>query len=198
MAEVQTLDALTIAAISSPEALAHVVYQTARFAEMVAWYKRALNATAAFENETIAFLTYDDEHHRVAFVRVPDLQPQSKDAAGVHHVAFSYPSLGVLLDNYAQLKAQGVTPAWAVNHGMTTSLYYADPDGNFAEFQVDNFDTIEEAAAYMYTDAFVRNPIGIEIDPEDMRRRLAAGEDERSLKARPPGDAPDLTSSPVL
>lgn len=35
------------------------------------------------------------------------------------------------------------------NHGPTTSLYYRDPDGNQIETQVDNFETAEEATAFM-------------------------------------------------
>lgn len=182
----------------SPIALAHIVYQTARYAEMVAWYKRVLGATAAFEDDHIAFLTYDEEHHRIAFIAMPGLDARSKTRAGVHHVAFTYASLADLLDTHQRLRDDGIVPAWSVNHGMSTSLYYADPDGNYAELQVDNFDTVEEAAAYMYTDAFRTNPIGVDVDPDDLRRRLAAGEDERSLKRRPDSGPRDAASTPVL
>ena len=34
-----------------------------------------------------------------------------------------------------------------IQHGVTTSLYYEDPDGNFAEMQIDNFATPGEAIA---------------------------------------------------
>ena len=33
-----------------------------------------LNARLVFENEYISFVTYDDEHHRVAFVQIPGLE----------------------------------------------------------------------------------------------------------------------------
>jgi hypothetical protein len=46
-------------------------------------------------------------------------------------------------------------------------MYYTDPDGNRIETQVDNFDTIEEANAYMASTAFAENPIGIDFDPDD-------------------------------
>jgi hypothetical protein len=39
----------------------------------------------------------------------------------------------------------------------STRLYYQDPDGNRMEFQVD-CGTVEEANAYMQTDAFAANP----------------------------------------
>jgi catechol-2,3-dioxygenase len=34
------------------------------------------------------------------------------------------------------------------NHGLTTSLYYRDPDGNKVELQVDNM-TMEQADEFM-------------------------------------------------
>ena len=176
----------TSTGIVSPTRFAHVVLRTSKFRELLAWYKLVLNATPAFENDHIAFLAYDDEHHRVALINVPNLAPQPDGIAGVHHVAFTYNSLTELLDNYVRLKELGVEPVWPVNHGPTTSLYYADPDGNQIEFQVDNYDTVEEAGEFFFTDAFAANPIGVDFDPDDLRARLLAGEDETLLKRRPP------------
>lgn len=172
-------------AIVSPAKLAHVVLRTSNFEKLVAWYKLVLNATPAFENATIAFLAYDDEHHRIAIINIPDLSPQPNGLAGVHHVAFTYEKLADLLDNHVRLRSHGIEPIWPVNHGPTTSLYYADPDGNQLEFQVDNYDTVEEAGQFFFTKAFASNPIGVDFDPDDLRRRLQAGEDEAVLKRRP-------------
>jgi len=173
----------------SPSRFAHVVFRTSRFAEMVAWYKMVLNATPAFENEGIAFVAYDEEHHRVAFINIPGLGEQPDGIAGVHHVAFTYDRLGDLLDNYARLRDRGILPLLSINHGPTTSLYYGDPDGNQVEFQVDNYATVEDAAEFFFTDAFAINPIGVNFDPETLRARLLAGEDEAALKLRPTSGA---------
>ena len=172
--------------IASPIKLAHVVLRTPHFKEMIAWYKLVFNATAAFENEGIAFLAYDDEHHRIAFINMPGLKEKPKGIMGVDHVAFTYDNLRLLLDNFARLKGLGIAPTWAVNHGPTTSLYYTDPDGNYLEFQVDNYDTVEEAGQFFFSDAFETNPIGVDFNPEELRQRLLAGEDEDTLKMRPP------------
>lgn len=161
--------------IVSPIKLAHVVFRTSRFAEMIAWYKLVLNSTPAFESDSIAFLAYDDEHHRIAFINIPNLVPQPDGIAGVHHVAFTYASLHDLLNNYTRLRELGIEPAWPVNHGPTTSLYYADPDGNQLEFQVDNYDTVDEAGKYFFSDAFSTNPIGVDFDADELRTRLMSG-----------------------
>ncbi len=183
--------------IASPIKLAHVVLRTSRFAEMLAWYKLVLNATPAFESSEIAFLAYDDEHHRIAFINVPGLGEQPHGVAGVHHVAFTYDNLDLLLENYARLRDLGIAPAWPVNHGPTTSLYYVDPDGNQLEFQVDNYDTVEEAGRFFFSDAFATNPIGVDFDPEELHRRLRAGEDATTLKLRPASGPRGVETIPI-
>jgi catechol 2,3-dioxygenase-like lactoylglutathione lyase family enzyme len=171
--------------IISPERLAHFVLRTSRFEEMVNWYQTVLGATPAFKNEILAFLAYDEEHHRVAILAMPDLKPQPEGTVGVHHNAFTYSSLHDLLATYERLRDIGIKPVFPINHGPTTSLYYADPDGNQIELQVDNYDRIEEATAFFYSEAFAENPIGVEFDPDELLRRLRAGEPEDELKRRP-------------
>lgn len=173
----------------APRKFAHVVYLTSAFEALVEWYERVFEAQAVFQNPDICFLTYDDEHHRVAIIRAPGLAPRAAGTAGVHHVAYTFADLASLLATYERLKASAILPFWAINHGPTISLYYRDPDGNQMEFQVECFDSVAESAAYFFTDDFGQNPIGVEFDPEDLLRRLRAGEPERTLKRRPAGPA---------
>lgn len=175
----------SITPIVSPERLAHFVVRTSRYEELVTWYQTVLGAAPAFKNEFLAFLSYDEEHHRVAVINVPDLAPQPEGVVGIHHVAFTYGSLGDLLGTYERLRDLGILPIYPINHGPTTSIYYADPDGNQIELQVDNYDDIETATGFFFSEAFAVNPIGVEFDPEDLLRRLRAGEPEEDLRRRP-------------
>ena len=59
------------------------------------------------------------------------------------------------------------------------------------EFQVD-CGTVEEANAYMRTDAFAANPAGVEIDPEVLLARFRNGVPEQQLLAMPEGPASRL------
>jgi catechol-2,3-dioxygenase len=175
-----------------PMKFVHVVYRTRRFEEMVRWYQTVFDAQVQYQNPALAFLTYDDEHHRFAFANLEILKPENTEAdrrglVGVDHVAYTYASLKDLLEKYAQLKARGIKPYWCVHHGITVSMYYADPDGNQMEFQVDNFDTATESAAYFLHEDFASNPIGVEFDPEELLRRLRSGESDAVLKKRPAG-----------
>lgn len=171
--------------IVSPTKLAHFVVRTSQYEKVVNFYKTVLNATATFESDALAFLSYDSEHHRVAILNIPELAEQPRGVAGVHHVAFTYDSLGDLLENYERLKEIGIEPVYTINHGPTTSLYYEDPDHNQLEFQVENFESVEESGKFFFSEAFAQNPIGTEFDPADLLARLRAGEDEATLKQRP-------------
>jgi hypothetical protein len=138
-----------------------------------------------YENPQLCFVTYDDEHHRVALIDFGplatrdlaggDLRYRATDQPGLHHVAFTFGSMGELLDNYTRLAARGIRPFRSINHGPTTSMYYVDPDGNRVELQIDNFATAEEGQAWMHSPAFDRNPIGVEYDPDELVRKFRAG-----------------------
>jgi catechol-2,3-dioxygenase len=147
---------------------------------MLEWYKTVFDAKVQHQNPALAFLTYDDEHHRFAFLNLSVVQPEGdetekKGLIGVDHLAYTYTSLDELLDNFVQLKAQGITPYWCVHHGITASMYYADPDGNQMEFQVDSFASNDEANAFMAGPGFTTNPIGVEYDPEQWLTQKAEG-----------------------
>ena len=163
-----------------PEKFVHIVYRTSRFKEMLAWYQFVFDARVQYQNPALAFLTYDDEHHRFALANLDVLRPDSVETekqglVGVDHVAYTYASLEDLLENYQQLKDKDIAPYWCVHHGMTVSMYYTDPDGNQMEFQVDVFDSSEAANEYMCGPIVADNPIGVEYDPEDWIAKIRAG-----------------------
>ena len=63
-----------------PTKLAHLVYQTNRMAEMRDWYCAVLGARVVYEDKHLSFVTYDDEHHRVAFLDFGPLAPRDPAA----------------------------------------------------------------------------------------------------------------------
>jgi catechol-2,3-dioxygenase len=171
--------------IARPTKFAHVVYRTRRLKEMLDWYAAVFDANVQYQNPVLAFLTYDDEHHRLAFVDMSVLTPNDSesdkhDAIGVDHVAYSLGSLGDLFENYALLKEKGIMPYWCVHHGITVSMYYADPDGNQMEFQVDRLSSGEEATYFMMNN-WNDNPVGVEYDPDEILAGLRAGKTEAEL-----------------
>jgi catechol 2,3-dioxygenase-like lactoylglutathione lyase family enzyme len=165
----------------SPAKFAHVVLRTrAKFEAMRQWYLTVLNARVVYDTGFLVFLSYDDEHHRVAIAQDPQLAERPHRSAGLDHLAFTYAGLDDLLATYERLKAAGILPFCPVNHGPTTSLYYVDPDNNRVELQVDNF-TDMDAATDAMTASFGVNPVGDEFDPDDYVARRRAGESIESL-----------------
>jgi len=164
-----------------PTKMAHVVYRTRRFDEMLQWYQTVFGARIQYQNPALAFATFDDEHHRFAFANLSLMQPNgsSEDrppTVGVDHVGYTFASLSDLFETYARLKQDGIRPYWCVHHGITVSVYYADPDGNQMEFQVDCCRSNEEAHAFMNGPQFGENPVGVEYDPDEWLARVRAGQ----------------------
>lgn len=175
ISEESNRDALLADHTGSPASFAHIVFRTTQFEAMRDFYLTLLNARVAYGDRNIAFLRYDEEHHRVVILALPHLGPPAPQAAGFEHCAFTYGSMGELLANYERLKAKGIHPIWCINHGFTTSIYYRDPDGNQVETQFDNMN-VEEADQFMGGDYFAKNPVGVDFDPELLLKRYRSGD----------------------
>jgi hypothetical protein len=66
-------------------------------------------------------------------------------------------------------------PARSANHGPSTSFYYRDPDGNRLELSAENYAADSEVNAFMQSEAFRRNPSGIDVDPAEYVGRYREG-----------------------
>lgn len=172
--------------------LHHVNLKTTRLQEMVDWYSLTLGMSVNYQFPGGAWLTNDAANHRLAMLAVPGLVDDVDKIrhTGLHHTAYEYPSMTGLFDTYARLKAEGIAPHACLHHGMTMSFYYVDPDGNSLELQYDVFGDWAASTRFMCTaPEFAANPIGVEVDPdqllaaneagaapEDIHRRAYAGE----------------------
>jgi catechol-2,3-dioxygenase len=163
-----------------PAYMAHIVFQTKKYREMIDWYATVFHAEPMFTNEQLTFMTYDDEHHRFAFINLPQECPDKQPLApACAHYAYSYWSADDLMATYERLRNLGIKPAWALNHFITTSLYYTDPDGTDVELQLDNYATPAESKAVFSSEEYLQNPIGRPFDPEVL---LAAHREGRAYK----------------
>jgi len=170
---------------STAPRLAHVVLQTGKPQQMTAFYTTVLDGHVVFSGRGLTFLTCDEEHHRIAFAELPGyVEPKNPAGAGMHHMAFTFDNLDDLLDRYQKLSEQGIRPAAPIQHGVTTSLYYRDPDGNFVELQVDNFADPDEATAYMHGPDYDDDGVGPAFDVERMISARKAGATVAELTTR--------------
>ena len=129
---------------------------------------------------------YDAANHRVAFLSTPALvdDPDKPRHNGMHHSAFEYASFDDLITSYERMRGEGIVPAFCLDHGLTISFYYKDPEGNYVELQSDNFGDWAKSSEYMRTSpAFAANPIGYFFDPEQVARAHRSGVDFATIQA---------------
>jgi catechol 2,3-dioxygenase-like lactoylglutathione lyase family enzyme len=174
-----------------PAILAHVVLSTNNVDRISNWYATVLGAESTFGVKGLRavdadgklhkiqndFLTFDKEHHRVAFMKIGDGPDDPPPQRTLNHVAYTYANLGDLVGTYVRLKGEGILPFRTVHHGPTVSNYYLDPDGNRVELQIDVFPSVELLNDWFQTGAFNKNPIGRPFDFQELADRFAAGDD---------------------
>jgi catechol 2,3-dioxygenase len=165
--------------------LHHVTIKTSRLDEMIAWYGLVIGAKVQFKNPVAAWTTNDAANHRIAFLAMPGLDddPEKTRHNGMHHCAFEYDSFADLMSTYDRLRQAGVEPAFCLDHGMTMSLYYQDPEGNFVELQSDNFADWNLSSEWMRTSPdFEADPIGTFFDPARVYAEFKSGADFKALQ----------------
>jgi len=83
-----------------------------------------------------------DRHHDLALVQIPDpsvFPPPNpewqmvENKTGINHFAICYPTREAFLERLRIAQEHGVEFRQRGNHGMTHSVYVADPDGNGVE-----------------------------------------------------------------
>jgi catechol 2,3-dioxygenase len=156
----------------------HFNLKTTRLQELVGWYGTVVGAEVVFQDATGAWLSNDAANHRIALLGFPGFvdDPDKETRTGMHHSAFEYDSFEELNASYLRLREAGIEPDICIDHGMTLSYYYKDPDGNHVELQVDVFGDWAASKQWMHTNPdFEANPIGVFVDPAKVAERAAAG-----------------------
>jgi catechol 2,3-dioxygenase len=174
------------AAVTTP-VLHHVNLKTHRLREMIDWYSLVVGMQVTHQFPGGAWMSNDGANHRLALLADPDWQDDldKLQHTGLHHTAFEFPSMNDLLDAYVRLGAQGILPHGCLDHGMTMSFYYVDPDGNSVELQCDNFDDWAQSSEFMRSSPqFADNPIGVPVSPAAVVAARDAGATASELHVR--------------
>jgi len=164
--------------------LSEVVLRTPHYERLCGFYTEILRQPPTLDMTPASGVgtTDPDTPTRIAFFQLPggfpytqriavfecaDVGGAERRSVGLHHLQVRYPDLERLYGQYLHLKVLGVLPTEAADHGVASSLYYRDPDGNKVELSAMNFATEEEMQTFMRSAEFRRNPDGHEIDPEE-------------------------------
>ena len=158
--------------------LHHATFMTLEIDPMVRYYELVCGLQPVFYSEHAAWLTNDEANHRIALLRIPGTKPPTDKphTAGLHHTAFEYEDFDQWVDNYVRLKEFGIVPAFCMDHGMTMSMYYSDPDGNGIEIQIDNVGDWGKSTEWMWASReFSEDQLGPQFDPDKIAEARAAG-----------------------
>ena len=122
-----------------PLRIGHVVLKVRDLDRSLAFYRDLLGFRVAGEmSNVMIFLTATGQnHHDLALLRVGDQAPSPvATAVGLYHVAVELADLEALRAAHALLSERGLLRG-AADHGVSRSLYTADPDGNEIELYCD-------------------------------------------------------------
>jgi catechol 2,3-dioxygenase len=85
----------------------------------------------------IAFFSLGNHHDFAVMEVTGEGSSRAESAVGLHHVAFKIgTTLNELREARSKLEAAGIATT-PIDHDVTKSLYFADPDGNGIEVYVD-------------------------------------------------------------
>lgn len=121
------------------QSLGHVVIKVRDQERSEAFYNGILGLPIAARMERLAMTFFSlGNHHDFAIAAIgDDAETAPRNAPGLAHVAFCIgDTLEQLQDAKSHLEASGLSVR-PVNHGVSHSLYFADPDGNQVEVYVD-------------------------------------------------------------
>jgi catechol 2,3-dioxygenase len=122
-----------------PVRIGHVVLKVRDLDRSLAFYRDLLGFRVASEmSNVMIFLTATGEnHHDLALLRVGDSAPSPlPTAVGLYHVAIQLADWEAVKLAHELLAERGMLKGTA-DHGVSRSLYTADPDGNEIELYCD-------------------------------------------------------------
>ena len=129
--------------------LGHIVLKVRDAQKSKEFYTRALGLQVAYEDEHGAvFLSFGVQHHDLALFQLATGDTPAASQPGLHHTAWQVGSFAELQDAHRQLGELGIAVGAAIEHNVSRSIYFHDPDGNRVEIYCD---MVEDGFAAMRT-----------------------------------------------
>jgi len=127
--------------IPSGTGIGHVHLKVADIERALVFYRDLLGFTLVFRlpDNSAAFLASGDYHHHIALNTWLSRasQPAAPRHTGLYHLAIRYPTRRDLAIATKRLIDAGVRIHGVADHGVSESIYLADPDANGVELTWD-------------------------------------------------------------
>jgi catechol 2,3-dioxygenase len=124
-----------------PERIGHVVLKVRDLERTKKFYAEVMGLEVMKVEPSIKmafFASNGRDHHEIAAIEIDGNVPDSQACGvGLSHVAFRLRDEAHLRAAYSDLKEHKVKIISAVNHGVTKSIYFRDPDGHLLEVYCD-------------------------------------------------------------
>jgi catechol 2,3-dioxygenase len=141
-----------------PKKVGHVVLKVRNIERAEQFYTEVLGfeVVTRLKRPRGVFFSLGEQHHDIAVLEVPqDADLVKENQVGLHHVALQVGSFAELQECYRTLKANNVTITATIDHSITKSIYFIDPDGNgfelYCDVGEDGLDRIRRGEAAAFT-----------------------------------------------
>ncbi len=125
-----------------PDRIGHVVIKVRDLERSKKFYTEVLGLQQMMELPQIRmafFASNGRDHHELACVEVgAEAAGNQPKQIGLVHIAFRLRDEEHLRAAYREFKEKNVPIVFTVDHGITKSIYFRDPDGNQLEVYCDN------------------------------------------------------------
>jgi catechol 2,3-dioxygenase len=125
-----------------PERIAHIVLKVRNLEESKKFYTETLGLQVMKDVPQLraVFLSFNGrDHHEIALFEIgAKAEAPQASQTGMLHFAMRLRTEEDLVAAYKELKEKGVPVSFTVNHGVSKSVYFRDPDNNELEVYCDN------------------------------------------------------------
>lgn len=164
--------------MTTPKVIGHIVLNVSDVERSTRFYTDIVGFELARmrPDRSGAFLTCGIVHHNLALFKAPaGAEPAKKGQIGLNHFAFQVDDYKALQAAHERLTSANAVIDHIVDHGMTRSVYFLDPDGLMMELYCNTFDTEEEGLAFMKATPGQATPMDIAA-PEPSRPTIPVGD----------------------
>ena len=183
----------------APDSFHHVAFKTQNYDAMVEFYEKLFGCKPMYKSNDIAFLAFDEEHHRIAIANTEPgvkklgliskiilafrnwLNKNIPTTIGLDHISYCLNPIDKWFDFYHKAKDRGLEPYWTINHGWITGMYYKDPDGNLVELFFEHWTNDEEYKNEISARGFPEEPVGTNMDIDILYQMYKNGESLKNL-----------------